>query len=191
MANVDSQFVCKKNTHAVNLNTPVFELHWNGGYVWCTYGAILTKQTWIIYHCKFNTIHLKLSTVKPQPPTGVTIDRGQIKTTSVKITWTPGNDGGETQWFHVNHRKVATSVEFDPDKRSKRIDGAFEYLLERLSPFSLYEIEVYAVNVNGVSRSVKRNVTTLRKFLCFGKLCRSFIQNVEIGLHDRAFTKYI
>ncbi|XP_033641271.1 tyrosine-protein kinase Mer-like isoform X2 [Asterias rubens] len=99
--------------------------------------------------------------VKPQPPTGVTIDRGQIKATSVKITWTPGNDGGETQWFHVNHRKVATSVEFDPDKRSKRIDGAFEYLLERLSPFSLYEIEVYAVNVNGVSRSVKRNVTTL------------------------------
>ncbi len=100
--------------------------------------------------------------VMPQPPTSVTIDHGQITATSVKVVWTPGNDGGETQWFHVNHREVATSVDFDPDKRSKRIDDvSTEYLLERLSPVSLYEIEVYAMNVNGVSKSVKRNATTL------------------------------
>ena len=110
-----------------------------------------------------------LLTVKPRPPINTSIDQGEITANTAQITWTPGNDGGETQWFYVNYREVETTVDFDPKTQSDRIDDISEYVLQGLRPYTMYEIQVYAENANGISKTVTRTVTTLREFMfaCF------------------------
>ncbi|XP_038064948.1 uncharacterized protein LOC119735322 [Patiria miniata] len=99
--------------------------------------------------------------VTPLPPEDVSVDQGTVTARSVAITWRPGIDVGEPQWFYVNIREVDTTTGFDPNTRVRITDGVVMHVIESLSPYTKYEIEVYAENANGVSQNVRRTVTTL------------------------------
>ncbi|XP_038065908.1 nephrin-like [Patiria miniata] len=99
--------------------------------------------------------------VTPLPPENVSIDQGTVTATSVTITWRPGIDVGEPQWFYVNIREVDTTTGFDPSTRVRISDGVVMHVIDGLSPYTKYEIEVYAENANSVSQNVRRTVTTL------------------------------
>ncbi|XP_022108577.1 fibroblast growth factor receptor-like isoform X4 [Acanthaster planci] len=98
--------------------------------------------------------------VKPLPPEDVSVNPNTVTESSVRISWRPGNDGGEAQWFFVNYREVETTAVFDPDTRTRIDDDVFEYVIEGLLPYTLYEIEIFAENQNGVGKSVKQNFRT-------------------------------
>ncbi|XP_071806517.1 uncharacterized protein [Asterias amurensis] len=78
----------------------------------------------------------------PDQPTGVVLtDR---TSSSIAVRWSAGYDGGETQWFHVSHKKTA---EDSSETFSDRIDGEVTtYNVDGLESFTEYEIKVYAQN---------------------------------------------
>ena len=84
---------------------------------------------------------------------------------SVTISWTPGDDGQNSQWFYVNYREVLTSTQFDPSTQSNRlVPDVTQYTLVGLSPYTVYEIKVYAENAIGSSEAVRLTTATLCKF---------------------------
>ncbi|XP_022108589.1 nephrin-like isoform X2 [Acanthaster planci] len=102
-----------------------------------------------------DTVNIVLNDkVKPLPPEDVTVDQATVTGSAVMIAWKPGNDGGETQWFFLNYRDVETTRVFDPNTRVRIDDDIFEYMIDGLSPYTLYEIEVFARNQNGDGESV-------------------------------------
>ncbi|XP_022108596.1 ephrin type-A receptor 4-like isoform X2 [Acanthaster planci] len=94
--------------------------------------------------------------VKPLPPENVLINPGTVTESSVTISWRPGNDGGEAQWFFVNYREVETTAEFDPNTQARIDNDAYEYVIKGLRAYTVYELEVYAENRHGVGKSITR-----------------------------------
>ena len=81
-------------------------------------------------------------------PTGVELT-GRTSS-SIAVRWSAGYDGGETQWFHVSHKKTADSSETFSD----RIDeGVTTYNVDGLESYTEYEIKVYAENDVGKNPS--------------------------------------
>ncbi len=82
-------------------------------------------------------------TRRPNKPTGVVlVDQ---TSSSIAVRWSAGYDGGESQWFHVGHKKTADSSETVSD----RIDGGvttYMYNVTGLESYMEYEIKVYAEN---------------------------------------------
>ncbi|XP_038064957.1 angiopoietin-1 receptor-like [Patiria miniata] len=99
--------------------------------------------------------------VTPLPPENVSVVQGSVTATSVTITWRPGIDVGEHKWFYFNIREVDTTTGFDPNTRVRISDGVVMHVIDGLSPYTKYEIEVYAENAYDVSQNVRRTVTTL------------------------------
>ncbi|XP_038064818.1 fibroblast growth factor receptor 2-like [Patiria miniata] len=106
-----------------------------------------------------------LSTALPPPPEDVFIDDSKITTSTVTVTWSPGGEDGETQWFFVNHRENDTTSTFDTNTRARIPDGVYKHTVVGLRPYTVYEIEVYAENANGPSDYVKTIVTTRPEFV--------------------------
>ncbi|XP_071806842.1 nephrin-like isoform X6 [Asterias amurensis] len=81
-------------------------------------------------------------TRRPNRPTGVVMtDR---TSSSIAVRWSAGYDGGETQWFHISHKKTAAD---SSETFSDRIDGEVTtYNVTGLESFTEYEIKVYAQN---------------------------------------------
>ncbi|XP_022108599.1 macrophage-stimulating protein receptor-like [Acanthaster planci] len=98
--------------------------------------------------------------VKPLPPEDVSVNPSTVTESSVTISWISGNDEGEAQWFFINYREVETMTVFNPDTRARIDNDVFQYVIEGLRPYTLYEIEVFAENQNGFSDSVKRSFRT-------------------------------
>ncbi|XP_022107186.1 macrophage colony-stimulating factor 1 receptor-like isoform X2 [Acanthaster planci] len=102
---------------------------------------------------------------KPRPPMDILIQQGGLTSDSLTIAWTPTNDGGEEQWFYVNHRELESTADFDPATRSIRLYNVSMFTVVGLHPDTAYEVEVYAENANGVSGAVKTVGTTKRSSL--------------------------
>ena len=121
-------------------------------------------------------------TVAPSPPEHVTVDDDRSTASSLTVTWLPGSDGGDTQWFYVNYRDVRTTPAFLVSTRSPRLSEAnHEYTVTGLRAFTVYEIEVYAENAQGHSESVTEVATTRRKcsFVSFIVFSNYFIGQSE------------
>ncbi|XP_038062522.1 fibroblast growth factor receptor 2-like [Patiria miniata] len=88
---------------------------------------------------------------KPHPPGAVSIHTEKLSSESLTVTWSPGSDGGEPQWFRVNHRELKTTTVFSRSTQSGRLYDVSEYTVVSLQPDTEYEIEVYAENANGAS----------------------------------------
>ncbi|XP_038062516.1 hemicentin-1-like [Patiria miniata] len=94
------------------------------------------------------------SRVLPAAPMNVSIEEAMNTATTITVSWTPRNEAAPNIWFHVNYRELATTDDFDPNTRSDRLHGVTSFTLMGLRPYSVYEVEVYAANGNGVSEAV-------------------------------------
>ena len=99
---------------------------------------------------------------RPNQPSGLVLN-GRTSS-SIAVSWSAGYDGGETQWFHISHKKTADSSETFSD----RIDGEVTiYNVNSLESYTEYEIKVYAQN--DVDRNPIPGIIveyTLRKCSC-------------------------
>ncbi|XP_033641234.1 proto-oncogene tyrosine-protein kinase ROS-like isoform X3 [Asterias rubens] len=77
----------------------------------------------------------------PDQPTGVVLT--DQTSSSLAVRWSAGYDGGETQWFHVSHKKTADSSETFSDMIE---GGVTTYNVDGLESYTEYEIQVYAEN---------------------------------------------
>ncbi|XP_033641699.1 uncharacterized protein LOC117301803 [Asterias rubens] len=86
-------------------------------------------------------LRVLLDTRRPNVPSGVILT-GRTSS-SIAVRWSAGYDGGETQWFHISHKKAADSSETYSDM----IDGEVTtYNVDGLESYTEYEIKVYAQN---------------------------------------------
>ena len=100
-----------------------------------TYHCGLFFALLILHCCWFWLIEV------PDKPTGVVLT--DQTSSSIAVSWSAGYNGGETQWFHVSHKKSADSSETS----SNMIEGGVTtYNVDGLESFTEYEIKVYAEN---------------------------------------------
>ena len=67
------------------------------------------------------------------------------------VTWEPGDDGGDPQWFLVDHAKKGD--EFSGD--SKNASNSNTYEIGGLTSGTEYSVIVYSGNMNGLNEDGK------------------------------------
>lgn len=115
-------------------------------------------------------------TAKPEPP--YELIASTLTSTSVTLTWVPGFDGGEMQWFVISYRSKSdqSSIIQIPDE----IPGA-EYTIDGLDPFQEYTFTVCSSNTLGKSEGGPAiTLTTLREYQVKGAAQTDFFSSLVV-----------
>ncbi|XP_078689091.1 uncharacterized protein LOC144920647 [Branchiostoma floridae x Branchiostoma belcheri] len=87
---------------------------------------------------------------KPGPPTGVAVTC--VSHESLHVSWTPGPDGGSTQYFEIVYQKKehgAALTTVPSHTAQVKEEGVTKYLIDGLEPSTVYAVQVRGVNVLG------------------------------------------
>ncbi|XP_051877097.1 protein sidekick-1 [Pristis pectinata] len=99
----------------------------------------------------------------PQPVTNLTIPQSEIRGRSLLLQWKPGNDGSSPVRYFTVQTKEYPSLEWQTHTSSINHD-ATSYVIERLKPYTTYQLRMMATNDIGDSAFSEETepVTTLQ-----------------------------
>ena len=108
-----------------------------------------------------NYTFLFVFTGVPEAPQNLREIEHLTKSSSLTFSWTPGEDGGETQYFDITFCPVGRS-----SKCIDRQQTLPNYTATNLSPYTKYRITLYSHNAVGYSNGfLSREGITLREFM--------------------------
>uniref|UniRef100_UPI00398E8C7C protein sidekick-1 isoform X2 n=1 Tax=Pristiophorus japonicus TaxID=55135 RepID=UPI00398E8C7C len=100
---------------------------------------------------------------RPQPPTNLTVLQSEIRGRSLLLQWKPGSDGSSPIRYFTVQTKELPNVEWQAHTSSIS-HGVTSYVIERLKPYTSYQLRMMATNDIGDSAfsTETEPVTTLQ-----------------------------